>query len=89
MVIGGGIIAERKIEQLLAANAKIALISPDSTSSVAKLARKKAIQWHKRTYQAGDLNGAWLAIAATDDSEINESIAQEAEQRKIFLNLVN
>ena len=89
VVIGGGIIAERKIEQLLAANAKIALISPDSTSSVAKLARKKAIQWHKRTYQAGDLDGAWLAIAATDDSEINESIAQEAEQRKIFLNVVD
>lgn len=89
VVIGGGIIAERKIQQLLAANATVSLISPDSTSPVAKLAQNGTIQWYERVYQAGDLNGAWLAIAATDNSSINEAIAQEAEQRKIFLNVVD
>ena len=89
VVIGGGIIAERKIQQLLAANATVSLISPDSTSPVAKLAQNGTIQWYERVYQVGDLNGAWLAIAATDNSSINEAIAQEAEQRKIFLNVVD
>ncbi len=89
VVIGGGTIAERKIEQLLASGARVTLVSPEATPEVERLASSDAIRWIKRAYSPGDLAGAWIAIAATDNPEINRAVHQEAEQEKTLLNVVD
>jgi len=89
IVIGGGKVAERKVENLLTAKAKIKLISPEVTLKLKKLAEEGKIEWEKRVYKKGDLNSAWLVIAATDNPEIQKEIFKEAEEKHIFCNIVD
>jgi len=89
IVIGGGKVAERKIENLLKVKAKIRVISPELTFKLKKLAEEGKIEWEKRIYQKGDLDSAWLVIAATNDPEVQEEIYKEAEERHIFCNVVD
>lgn len=56
----------------------MALISPDAVPALADKARDGALTWHRRTYAAGDLEGAALAIAGTADPEANERVAADA-----------
>jgi precorrin-2 dehydrogenase/sirohydrochlorin ferrochelatase len=65
------------------------VISPQATPEVQRVAGAGAIAWKRRGYQVGDLAGAWLAIAATDDAAVNRAIAQEAQERRVFLNVAD
>lgn len=89
VIIGGGKVAERKVENLLKAQAKIKIISPEISPGLKKLAEEGKICWEKRTYQKGDLNLAWLVIAATNDPEVQKQVFEEAEERRIFCNIVD
>ena len=89
VVIGGGEIAERKIEQLLASHGDVTVVSPESTSTVEVWAETKQILLLKRMYQKGDLEGAFLAIAATDNSEVNGQVRAEAEEEKTLINVAD
>ncbi len=89
VVIGAGIIAQRKVEQLLEANASITLVSPEATDELVALASAGKIRWVERKYARGDLAGAFLAIAATDDTRTNREIHHEAEIEKTLLNVVD
>ena len=89
IVIGGGKVAERKVENLLKVKAKIKVISPELTLRLKKLAEERKIEWEKRRYQKGDLDSAWLVIAATNDPEVQKEIYKEAEERHIFCNVVD
>lgn len=89
VVIGGGEIGERKVEGLLDGSAEVTLISPDITPRLHELAQAGLIEWHARQYQQGDLEGAFLAIAATDARAVNQAIAAEAEREKVVLNVVD
>ena len=89
VVVGGGEIAERKTVQLLASGADVALVSPDATSGLERLASEGRIRWVRRAYAPGDLAGAWLAVAATDDPEVHRSVHEEAEREKTLLNVVD
>lgn len=89
VVIGGGEIAERKIEKLLFSQAMVKVIAPQITSRIENWYKEQKILWEKREYQNGDLEGAWLVIAATNDPEVQKKVAQEAEERKIFCNVVD
>lgn len=89
VVIGAGEIAERKIAQLLEASADVSVISPEATTAVQQWAANGQLHWSQRAYQQGDLADAWVAIAATDDPATNQQISSEAEQRRIFLNIVD
>ena len=89
IVIGGGKVAERKVENLLIAQAKVKLISPEVTFKLKKLAEEGKIEWEKRVYKKGDLNSAWLVIAATDNPEIQKEVFKEAEEKHIFCNVVD
>jgi len=89
IVIGGGKVAERKVENLLKVKAKIKVISPELTFKLKKLVEEGKIEWEKRKYQKGDLNSAWLVIAATNDPEVQKEIYKEAEERHIFCNVVD
>ena len=89
VVIGGGAIAERKVEGLLDAGAEVTVVAPESTARVLALAEAGAVTLHERTYAPGDLAGAFIAIAATDDSDVNEAVSREATERNVPLNVVD
>ena len=89
VVIGGGAVAEQKVHGLIAAGAHVTLVSPETTPAVADLARRGAIELRRRPYRPGDLAGAWLAIAASDDRAVNEAAWAEAERVGVPLNAVD
>ncbi len=89
IVVGGGKVAERKVENLLTAQAKVKVISPEVTLKLKKLVEEGKIEWEKRIYKKGDLNSAWLVIAATNNPEIQKEIFKEAEEKRIFCNVVD
>ncbi len=89
VIIGGGQVAERKIEGLLNSKARIKVIAPQVTSKIEKWYEEGKIEWKKRNYQKGDLKGAWLVITATNNPEVQKEVAQEAEERQIFCNVVD
>jgi len=82
VVIGSGEVARRKIESLLAAGARVKACSPDPPGL-------EGIEWIGRTYARGDLEGAFLAIAATDNREVNREVSREAQERGIPVNVVD
>ena len=89
VVVGGGEVAERKTAQLLASGANVTLVSPDATPELERLASEGRMRWIRRAYAPGDLAGAWLAIAATDDPEVQRNVHAEAEREKTLLNVVD
>jgi precorrin-2 dehydrogenase/sirohydrochlorin ferrochelatase len=89
VIIGGGQIAEGKISKLLDSGAKIIVISPDATQGIRSFAERGQIELDLRKYQQGDLQGAFLVIAATNDREVNQEIFEEAEKQGILLNAVD
>ena len=89
LIIGGGQIAEGRIASLLECGAQIKMISPEVTAEVQGMADAGILRLEKREYQDGDLEGAFIAIASTDDRTVNRQIAQEAEKRNVLLNVVD
>src|SRR5581483_5986337 len=75
LVIGGGSIGLEKVEGLLACDADVTLIAPAAEPALQEYAREGSIRWEQRPYGgARDLDGAFLAIAATDDTEVNIAV---------------
>lgn len=89
VIIGGGNIGQEKVEKLLECDADVFVISPEVNPHVEDLASSQQISWDEREYQQGDLEGAFIAIAATDDNTVNRQIAKEAEDRNVLLNVVD
>lgn len=89
VVVGGGEVARRKVETLLAAGAAVCLISPEVTPAISGLVKTGKLVHINREYQNGDLNDAFLAIGATDNEDINRQIAGEAEEAGIMVNIVD
>ena len=89
VVIGGGEVAERKVQALLEAGAVVTLIAPECTDGLVAMTSDSSVTWHQRTYETGDLEGAFIAIAATDDRAVNEAVTQEATERNTPLNVVD
>lgn len=87
LVIGGGKVGERKIRGLLAVGAAVRLISPVATAQIQEWAASGQISWERRAYQPGDLAGARLAFAATNQRAVNAQVAAEAEQRGLLCNV--
>jgi precorrin-2 dehydrogenase len=89
VVIGGGKIAEGKVEGLLAVEAKVTVISPGLTQRLHELAEEKQITYLARVYQPGDLTGAFMVICATDQAEINQQVWEEANSNHQLVNVVD
>jgi precorrin-2 dehydrogenase/sirohydrochlorin ferrochelatase len=87
VVVGGGKIAERRIGTLRAMGARITLVSPRLTPALKALAHGNTIRWIPRPYEKGDLSGALLGFAATDDPEVNRRVAEEADSINILVNV--
>ena len=88
LVVGAGLVAERKVFSLLRSGGDVTLISPEATQPIAGLAQNNQITWHKRQFQSGDTEGIFLVCAATDLSEINTQVFKEAHEA-YGINLVN
>ena len=86
LVVGGGPVAERRIDGLLAAGAPVTVISPALTPALAALAAAGRIRHEPRGYRPGDLAGFDLAFTATDTGEVNGAVAAEARQRGVWVN---
>jgi uroporphyrin-III C-methyltransferase / precorrin-2 dehydrogenase / sirohydrochlorin ferrochelatase len=84
VVVGGGRVAQRRIPSLLAAGARVEVVSPVTTPAVEGHARAGELVWHARDYRRGDIDGAWYVVVATDRRDVNEQISAEAEARRIF-----
>jgi uroporphyrin-III C-methyltransferase/precorrin-2 dehydrogenase/sirohydrochlorin ferrochelatase len=89
VVIGGGTVAEQKVLGLIAAGAHVTVVSPETTPRLAELAAGGGIDLRRRPYRTGDLAGAWLAIAGTDDRGANAQVWAEAEREGVLLNAVD
>ncbi len=86
VVVGGGKVAERKVQGLIDAGALVTVISPTLTEGLQSWASSATISVVKRAYRPGDLVGAFLVIAATADPIANLAVCQEAERRGCLLN---
>ncbi len=89
VVVGGGRIATQKVAGLLEANARVTVVSPTLTAKLKALAGTERITVIDRLYRQGDLAGAFVVIAATDDPATNKAIWREAEQRGCLVNVVD
>lgn len=86
VVIGGGEVAERKVEALLEAGASVTVVSPTLTPRLEELLAESRIKHFKRNYDIGDLAGFQLAFVATDDRAVNGVVAWEGRSRGIWVN---
>ncbi|KAA0112211.1 uroporphyrinogen-III C-methyltransferase [Mycolicibacterium sp. P1-5] len=85
VVIGGGTVAQRRIPLLMADDADVHVIARAATPAVEVLTTTNpGITLQLRDYRDGDLEGAWYAIAATDDPAVNAAVVAEADRRQIF-----
>ena len=84
VVVGGGTVAQRRLSGLLAAGADVEVVAPTVTPAVEGMATARELRWTARSYRDGDLDGAWYALAATDDPEVNAAVAAEAERGRVF-----
>jgi siroheme synthase-like protein len=89
IIVGGGTIAEGKVTGLLEADAKIVIIAPEVTPVLRALAESGKVAWEQRAYRDGDLEGASIAISATDDPQVNHQVWDEANRRGILVNVVD
>ncbi len=89
VVIGGGVIAERKIDLVLPSGARILVVAPALSPGLSLRLAAGAITHARRDFAASDLDGARLVIAATDAPLVNRAVAVAAEARNILVNVVD
>ena len=90
VVIGGGRVAQRKIQSLLEAGAAVTVIAPVILPEITALQRTfPALILYRRCYKKGDAAGAFLAVAATDSREVNAAVAEEARQYRCLVNVTD
>jgi uroporphyrin-III C-methyltransferase/precorrin-2 dehydrogenase/sirohydrochlorin ferrochelatase len=85
VVVGGGTVAQRRLPLLIGSDADVHVIARAATPAVEVLSTTTpGITLQLRDYRDGDLDGAWYAIAATDDADVNAAVVAEADRRQIF-----
>lgn len=89
LVVGGGTVAARKIERLLASGARVRVVAPELHPDLHERVRARQIAHRCETFRPELLDGAWLVIAATADVAVNRAVAQAARERHIFANVVD
>jgi siroheme synthase-like protein len=89
VIVGGGTVAQGKIAALRQAGASITLISPDATPGIQRAAQRGDVEWLVRKYQPGDLEGTFIAVAATNVWHVNREIYEEADRLGVLLNVVD
>jgi siroheme synthase-like protein len=89
LVVGGGEVGLEKVEGVLACNGDVTLVAPDADPALQALAAEGSITWEKRPYESADLEGKFMAIAATNDTDVNIAVYNDAEKRAMLVNVVD
>lgn len=89
LVVGGGVVAESKIESLLACGALVNVVAPSITKTIEDWVRAKRITWEDRTFEPADLEGVMLVVAATSSQRVNDRVFRHADARQILCNAVD
>src|SRR6058998_1104707 len=84
VVVGGGEIGLEKVEGLLACDAEVTLVAPEAVDELRTLVSEGSIGWERREYEAADLEGTFIVIAATDDTDTNIRVYEDAERRAML-----
>jgi precorrin-2 dehydrogenase/sirohydrochlorin ferrochelatase len=89
VVAGGGDIGLEKVEGLLACDGRVVLVAPTAVPELEALAAEGSIEWLRREYVTGDLERTFIAIAATNDTDVNIRVYEDAERRAMLVNIVD
>ncbi len=89
IVVGGGEIALRRVKTLMEHDARVEVVSPELCPELSQLAAAGAVKSTLRDYEPGDLEGAFLVVAATADGTANRQVADEAMERGVLVNVVD
>jgi siroheme synthase-like protein len=85
LVVGGGRVATRRVGELLDTGARVEVIAPEVSDEIAGWAEAGRLALARRAFEAGDADGAWLCVAATDDAAVNHSVVVAAERERCFV----
>jgi precorrin-2 dehydrogenase/sirohydrochlorin ferrochelatase len=89
LVVGGGDVGLEKAEGLLACDGDVVLVAPDAIEPLRELAEEGSIRWERREYRPEDLEGTFMVIAATSDTDVNIAVYEDAERRAMLVNVVD
>jgi uroporphyrin-III C-methyltransferase/precorrin-2 dehydrogenase/sirohydrochlorin ferrochelatase len=89
VVVGGGVVAARKIEHLLKAHARVRVVAPQLTPELVLFRDAGRLEHRAREFAPAQLEGALLVVAATDDEAVNEAVSQAARERGVWVNVVD
>jgi precorrin-2 dehydrogenase len=89
LVVGGGDVGLEKVEGLLLCDADVHLVAPEVVSDLARYAAEGSITWDERVFHDGDLEQTFLAIAATNHTDVNIAVSEGAERRAMLVNVVD
>lgn len=89
LVLGAGSVGETKIRSLLECRARVQVVAPVASAAVREWAGRGELSWVARNYEATDLDGVFLVVAATSDTEVNHRIYRDANARGILCNVVD
>src|SRR5947207_258783 len=89
LVVGGGEVGLEKVEGLLACDAEVILVAPEAEPELEAYAAEGSIRWEPREFRDDDLDRRFLAIAATNDTDVNISVYDGAERRAMLVNVVD
>jgi len=84
MVAGGGKVATRRLQRFLSEGAEVVVIAPEVSDDIARQASHGDLEWRRRFVEEGDLDGAWFALLATNDAEVNARLAAHAAERRVW-----
>ena len=89
VVVGGGPVAERKVQTVLPFGAEVTVVSPKLTETLRSLAASGAISWIDRAYRWGDLTGARMVFSACGNPEVDDLVCDEAHAVRALINVVD
>jgi siroheme synthase-like protein len=89
VVVGGGDVGLEKVEGLLACDGDVTLVAPEAHPELVQLSLEGSIRWERREYRSEDLDGCLIAIAATNDTDVNIRVFEDAEARAMLVNVVD
>ena len=89
IVVGAGEVAASKADTLLGCGAQVIVIAPRATESIQALARAGKLQWRDREFEPADLDGVFLAVAATDSAAVNDAVFRAGTERGVLCNVVD
>ena len=89
LLVGGGKVAQRRVERLLASGARVRIVSPELTPALAQLRDRGALEHEARRFEPADLDEVALAFAATNDAATNRHVADEARRRGVLVNVAD